>query len=67
VCPRLDTKAEEDEAKIPANILWPLAIGAALCSLVVYLYFVFRVCVPKKQFTLWSWYAGRRQCQDYFC
>ena len=51
---------------IAASTLWTGASvlsGAWLCA---FLFFVFRIAVPKYRHTLWSWTSGRQSVQDYF-
>jgi hypothetical protein len=51
--------------KVQADVLWKGAGALAAAWTVTFLYFVFRVAVPKFRHTLWSWATGRQVVQDY--
>jgi hypothetical protein len=56
----------EGVEKIEGGVLWAGAGTLVGTWLVLTLYFVFRVAVPKYRHTLWSWTSGRQCVQDYF-
>ncbi|GMI30812.1 hypothetical protein TeGR_g7222 [Tetraparma gracilis] len=52
--------------KIEARAMWVGAGGLAAAWLITWIYFVFRIAVPKYRHTLWSWTSGRQCVHDYF-
>jgi hypothetical protein len=52
--------------KIAAGTLWAAAAGLTSGWLITWIFFVFRVAVPKDRHTIWSWTTGRQCAQDYF-
>jgi hypothetical protein len=56
----------EGEKKLEAGNLWTCATALAGAWVCAFLFFAFRIAVPKYRYTLWSWTSGRELCQDYF-
>jgi hypothetical protein len=52
--------------KIEAGTLWAGAGALAAGWLITWIYFVFRIAVPKYRHTIWSGTSGRQCAQDYF-
>ncbi|GMI42501.1 hypothetical protein TeGR_g225 [Tetraparma gracilis] len=63
--PQVDASGE-DVAKATPRVLWTAAAGLTTLWVLTYMYFVFRIAVPKYRHTLWSWTSGRRMVIDYF-
>jgi hypothetical protein len=56
----------EGVSKIDAGTLWAGAGGLTAGWMVTWVYFVFRIAVPKYRHTLWTWTSGRECVHDYF-
>jgi hypothetical protein len=56
----------EGVEQIDERTLWASASLLAGVWLCTFLFFVFRIAVPKYRHTLWSWTTGRQTVQDYF-
>jgi hypothetical protein len=52
--------------KIKGGVLWAGAGGLVAGWLITWVFFVFRIAVPKHRHTLWSWTTGRQRVQDFF-
>ncbi|GMI19434.1 hypothetical protein TeGR_g7143 [Tetraparma gracilis] len=52
--------------KVKSSTLWTGASCLSAAWLVTFLYFVFRVAVPRLRHTLWSWTSGRQAVHQYF-
>jgi hypothetical protein len=52
--------------QIAASTLWVGASALAGGWLCAFLFFAFRIAVPKYRHTLWSWTSGRQVVQNYF-
>ncbi|GMI26215.1 hypothetical protein TeGR_g13329 [Tetraparma gracilis] len=56
----------EGADKVAADTLWVGVTTLAAAWLVTWIFFVFRIAVPKYRHTLWSWTSGRQLVHDYF-
>jgi hypothetical protein len=53
-------------AKVEAGTLWAGAASLAAGWLITWIFFVFRIAVPKYRHTMWSWTSGRQCVHAYF-
>jgi hypothetical protein len=62
----LEYAPEGGVEKVKSSTLWTGASCLSAAWFVTFLYFVFRVAVPRLRHTLWSWTSGRQVVHRYF-
>ncbi|GMI38189.1 hypothetical protein TeGR_g3348 [Tetraparma gracilis] len=62
----LEYAPEGGVEKVKSSTLWTGASCLSAAWLVTFLFFVFRVAVPRLRHTLWSWTSGRQAVHQHF-